>query len=193
MAKAGKSGVTTNTPDHIILGAGTIHKNLKEDNNWANLEESIIGATKGGSTLSIAPEFHKIEADGSLVPVKGLTFKVGEAATLTVNFLEITKELLKLAVVGKDGTSANTEYDVIETKADIEEGDYLENIAFVGKTAKGKKIIVILYNALCTSGLELEGKNKEEGIVKLVFESHAELDGAHDTVGVKVYYPKETE
>lgn len=188
MAKAGKTGVTANTVDNVLLGAGTIHKNLKED--FSNLNESIIGATKGGSKLAITPEFFELEADGALVSVKNHTFKMGEVATLTVNFLEYTKELLKLAIIGKEGTSENADYDLIETKADIEEGDYLENIAFVGRTAKGKNIVVIMYNALCTNGLNLEGKNKDNSTSEYEFKSHAEEDSDLDTLNVKIYYPK---
>ena len=51
MGKAGKSGITTNTPKNIMFGAGTIHKDLKYDasgKKW-NFEESIMGATQGGA------------------------------------------------------------------------------------------------------------------------------------------------
>lgn len=190
MAKAGKTGVNTNTPNNIVFGAGTIHKNLKYTTDTWNLEESIIGATKEGSTLSIVPEFYEVEPDGAMVSVKELTVKTGETATLTVNFLELTKDLIKAAVIGADGTSEDTNYDLIESKADITEGDYFDNIAFVGKTLGGKNIIVILENAICTSGLELEGANKEAGTVEYEFKCHAELDGDLDTLPYKIYYPK---
>lgn len=190
MAKAGKTGVNTNTPKNIVFGAGTIHKNLKYTTGTWNLEESIIGATKEGSTLSIVPEFYEVEPDGAMVSVKELTVKTGETATLTVNFLELTKDLIKAALIGADGTSEDTNYDLIESKPDIAEGDYFDNIAFVGKTLGGKNIIVILENALCTSGLELEGANKEAGTVEYEFKCHAELSGDLDTLPYKIYYPK---
>ena len=67
MAKEGKTGVTANTPQNILFGAGTIHKNLKFlDGSW-NFAKSIMGATSGGSKLSIIPEVQKIEVDGALV------------------------------------------------------------------------------------------------------------------------------
>lgn len=190
MAKAGKTGVNTNTPKNIVFGAGTIHKNLKYTTGTWNLEESIIGATKEGSTLSIVPEFYEVEPDGAMVSVKELTVKTGETATLTVNFLELTKDLIKAALIGADRTSEDTNYDLIESKPDIAEGDYFDNIAFVGKTLGGKNIIVILENALCTSGLELEGANKEAGTVEYEFKCHAELSGDLDTLPYKIYYPK---
>ena len=78
MAKAGKTGVSANTPKNILFGAGTIHKNLSyADGSW-NFDESIVGATSGGSKLSIIPEITKVEVDGALVATKGLTVKTGE-------------------------------------------------------------------------------------------------------------------
>ena len=194
MAKYGKTGVTSDTPKNILFGAGTIHKNVTYDSTtkkW-NFDTSIIGATQGGSKITITPEFADIEADGAMVAVKGLKVKTGETAEMEINFLELTKDIIKSAIVGADGTSADDDYDLIESKADIEDGDYLMNIAFVGKTLSGKNIIVIMDNALCTSGLETEGQNKEAGVGTYTFACHADLDSDLDTLPYHIYYPKTT-
>lgn len=190
MAKTGKTGVTANTTKNIMFGAGTIHKNLKYTTTKWNFDESIIGATQGGSKLSIKPEYTKIEADGALVAVKGLKVKTGETATMEINFLELSKDILMSAVGGKAGASTDNTYDLIESKPDIAEGDYLENIAFVGNTLEGKHIIVILDNALCTSGFEADERNKEAGVVTLTFECHATISSDLDTLPYHIYYPK---
>lgn len=190
MAKYGKTGVSTETPKNVLFGAGTIHKNLKyADGSW-NFAESIIGATSGGSKLTITPEFVDVEADGALVLVKGLKVKTGETASMEINLLELTKEIIKSSLIGQDGTSDDTNFDLIESKADLEEGDYFENIAFVGRKLDGENIIVILDNALCTSGLEAEGKNKEGAVGTYTFECHADLDSDLDTLPYHIYYPK---
>lgn len=198
MPKAGKTGVTANTPKKILFGAGTIHKDLKYTagqtggtGTW-NFEDSIIGATNGGSTLAITPEYTKVEVDGALVAAKGLTVKTGEVATMEINFIELTKEIIKAAANGKDGTSPDAGYELLESKGSIEEGDYFENIAFVGRTLEGKNIIAILENALCTSGLELGAANKEGTVAAVTFESHAELSSDLDHLPWKIYYPKIT-
>lgn len=190
MSKEGKTGVTENTPKNILFGAGTIHKGLKYTTNAWNFEASLIGATSGGSKLSIVPEVTQIEVDGALVKAKGLSVKTGETASMEINFIELTKDIIKAATFGKDGTSDDSNYDVIVSKANIAEGDYWENIAFVGKTLEGKNVIAILENALCTNGFEQEGKNKEGAIGKYTFESHAELTSDLDTLPWKIYYPK---
>lgn len=192
MSKEGKTGVSTNTPKNIMFGAGTIHKNLVYSSTSWNFDASIIGATSGGSKLSIVPEVTKVEVDGALVATKGLSVKTGETATLEVNFIEITKDIIKAATIGQDGTSSDTDYDLIESKASIAVGDYWDNIAFVGKTLDGKNIIAILENAICTSGFEPEGKNKEGAVGKYTFECHAELSSDLDKLPWKIYYPKAT-
>lgn len=191
MSKEGRTGVTANTPKNILFGAGTIHKGLKYATTW-NFTESLVGATSGGSKLSIIPEITKVEVDGALVPTKGLSVKTGETATMEINFIELTEDIIKASTIGKAGTSEDTNYSAIVSKADIEEGDYWENIAFVGKTLDGKNIIAILDNALCTSGFEQEGKNKEGAVGKYTFETHAELNSDLDTLPWKIYYPKDT-
>lgn len=190
MSKEGKNGVTANTPKNILFGAGTIHKGLKYSGDAWNFTESLAGATSGGSKLSIVPEVTAIEVDGALVKTKGLNVKTGETASMEVNFIELTEDIIMSSTFGALGTSEDVNFDVIESKAAIEEGDYWENIAFVGKTLEGKNIIAILDNALCTSGFEQEGKNKEGTIGKYTFECNAELTGDLDTLPWRIYYPK---
>ena len=191
MSMEGKTGATENTPKNILFGAGTIHKGLKYTGSAWNFKESIVGATSGGSKLSIIPEITNIEVDGVNVKAKGLAVKTGETASMEVNFVELTTDIIKAATFGADGNSEDTNYDVIASKADIVEGDFWENIAFVGKTLEGKHVIAILDNALCTSGFEQEGKSKEGTIGKYTFECHADLSSDDlDMLPWKIYYPK---
>lgn len=190
------SGITENTPKTIMLGAGTIHKGLTFTSGGSggtgtwNFSESLICATSGGSKLSIVPEFYDVPVDGALVKVKGLTVKVGETATLEINPIELTPEVLKMAVIGDSSTSTTVSgYDEIKSRAIINTGDYITNMGYVGKTIEGKPIIIIFDNALCTSGLELEGKNKEAAVPAFTFECFADLSPEADTLPWHIYYP----
>ena len=183
----GRNGITADTPKRILFGAGTIHKGLKYSSTW-NFEESLVGATNGGSKLSIVPELYDVPLDGANVAVKGLKVKTGETATMEVNFAELTEDIIKAATIGKTGTATDTTYNLIESKADIAVGDYWENVAFVGRTLEGKNIIAILENALITSGLETEGKNKESAVGTYTFTCHAAADAdSFDTLPWKIY------
>lgn len=190
MSVAGKHGVTTTTPENILLGAGTIHKNLAWDSASKKWTGDIIGATSGGNKVSIAGEIIDIELDGALVKVKGLAVKQGGTGTMEVNFAEITNDILKTATLFEEGESEAEGFTLLKDKANIVEGDYIENFAFVGKTANGKKDIIIIFeNALCTNGLELEGKAKENSVIKLTMEAYANNEGDLDTLPIKIYYP----
>lgn len=138
------------------------------------------------------PELYDVPIDGANVAVKGLKVKTGETASMEVNFAELTEDIIKAATIGKSETDSTvTTHNLIQSKADIADGDYWENVAFVGRTLDGKNIIAILENALVTSGFEQEGKNKEGAVGTYTFTCHA--DGEADSFDVlpwKIYYPK---
>lgn len=187
------SGVTTKTPKSIMLGAGTLYKNLKFDSETKKWAGSIYGATSGGSKFSIKPELTDIEVDGVLVKAKGLTVKTGEIATIETNMVELTKEWVETTIIGKAGVSEDERFDVIESKAQIEDGDYIEGFAYVGFMTTGDPIIIIFDSALCTSGFEGEGKNKENAVFPATFECCAELaEGETNTLPFHIYVPKDT-
>ena len=154
-----------------------------------NFAESLIGATSGGNKVSIKPEVITVDVDGALVKVKGLDFKQGEVATLETNLVEITPELMKNTIIGEAVDSDVEGYALIESKADILEGDYFENLAFVGWRTDGTPIIIIFDNALCTTGFEPEAKNKENTVVKVTFECYQEVTGDLMKLPYHIYYP----
>lgn len=188
-----KHGITEKTPKNIMLGAGTIHKGLKLTEGSWNIKETLIGATSGGSKLTITPEITTVDVDGALVKVKGLDFKTGEVAKLETNLIEITPELLKTTVIGKLGKLEDEKYEVVESKPDIEEGDYFDNFGYVGARTDGTPIIIVFDNMLCTSGFEIEGKNKEAAVVKCVFECYQDVDKDLGTLPYHIYYQKPSE
>lgn len=198
MAVAGKHGITADTPKNILFGAGTIHKGLKYTagasggkGSW-NFNESIVGATNGGSKLAIIPEFYDVTVDGANVLVKGLKKKIGETASMDINLAELTKDIIKAAAIGADGISEDSTFDLIESKTDISEGDYWENIAFVGETMDERKVIAILKNVICTSGFNSEGKAKEGSVGAYTFACHADITSDLTKLPWKIYYPKES-
>lgn len=189
MSTVGKHGLTATTPEDILLGAGTYHRGLKfEGGQWTG---ACIGATSGGGKVSIAGEYKDIELDGALVLVKGLTVKTGGTASIEASMAEINGANIKMATNFTEGESDAEGYAMYVDKPNIDEGDYIENFGFVGKTANGKKDIIVIFEyALCKSAFELEGKNKENSVLKVVLDAYAENAGDLDTLPVKIYYPE---
>lgn len=188
MAIMGKHGISATTPGSIMLGAGTYHKNLKfETGKWTG---ECIGATSGGGKVSIAGELKDIELDGALVKVKGLTVKQGGTASIEINFVELSTDMMKTVGLFEIGDSDAEGFTMLKDKANITEGDYLENFGFVGMTNDGRQIVVIFDYAICTSGFEMEGKNKENSVFKATLEAAAAIEGDLDSLPVRIYYPE---
>lgn len=183
-----KHGITENTPSELMFRAGVVYKNLKfADGEWNG---EVLGATSGGSKFSLVEEFADAEVDGALVKVKGLKVKIGETGTLETNVTEFKEDVIKEALHLVTSAKTAEGYTVYTTKGLIGDADYLENIAFVGELTSGKQVIFILPNAFCTSGMEIEPKDKEQAVYALTFEAHATIDGDLDHLPVEIYYPK---
>ena len=189
-----KHGVTSSTPSNIPLGAGTWFKGLKweAESGWTG---TVLGATSGGSSIKITPEVLDIEVDGAMALAKGLAVMQGGTGEAEVNFAEINKEILKLTTLGEVLSESDSGYvegfDCIQTKNAIVEGDYIENLGFVGYTAdQSKQIVVILDNALCKSGFQIDPKNKENAVIKATFTAYGDISTDLDRVPIRIYYPK---
>ena len=116
--KEGRSGATSATPKSIVFGAGTIHKGLKYEGAAWNFTDSLVGATSGGSKVSIKPEITKVEVDGVYVNTKELSIKTGGTATMEVSFIELTEDVLTAATLGKSAeATTDTRFNLIEDKA----------------------------------------------------------------------------
>ena len=203
MGVMGKNGITVDTPANILFGAGTYYKNLTWDNEKAEWTGTCIGATNGGGKLTIEGEYIDLEVDGALVLFKGQTVKAGGKASMEVSLAEISNKNFALFANFEQGVldvddNKGLFYGLTVDKPNIEDGDYIENLAFVGKTAHGAKDIIVLFKyALCKSAFELEAKNKSQSGLKAVFEAYADLtlnpqancDYNFDTLPVEIYYP----
>lgn len=105
--------------------------------------------------------------------------------------VEITKEFLQSTVIGQTGTSEDARFDVIESKALIEDSDYIENFAFVGFKTNGSPIIIVFDYAICTDGLESDNKDKEASVIPATFQCVADLvaGGSTNKLPYHIYVP----
>jgi hypothetical protein len=185
-----KSGITEKTPKSLMLGAGTIYKNLTWDSTKSVWNGTVFGATSGGNKFTLSPNIVTVDVDGATVDTKGLTQKQGETAQLEINLVEVSPESLKLAMIGEEVSSDATGFTKLATKSVISDDDYIDNVAFVGFLADDTPIIIIMENALCTSGLELSGTNKEATVIPVTFKPYADNQGdTFDKLPVYIYYP----
>lgn len=153
----------------------------------------LIGATQGGTKVSIVPEYTDIDVDGILVKMEGLTRKIGEKGTMEAQVLDVLGDNIRLALNGTlsystTDSAGGSQSTVCTTKSSIDSGDYITNLALVAPLiSTGKYVKVIFKRALCTSGFEIETKNKEVTVNKYTFEACAELSNENvDTLPVEI-------
>lgn len=190
-----KHGITNETIKKMLLGAGTIYKNLTYDSSKKEWTGTPLGATSGGIKFTYEANWLDIEVDGATVLVKGVSKqKVGESASIEGQMTEITEDILATALHLVKDSSTDTKYVKYVSKENItEEDDYLENIAYVGTLSGGQQVIIILPNAICTEAFEIEGKNAEQTTYSVKFECTASLE--NDTLSkldIEIYYPTTT-
>ena len=185
-----KHGITSETIKRMILGAGTIYKNVKASAD--GFAGTVLGATSGGIKFSWEANWLDIEVDGATVLVKGISKqKVGESASIEGQMTELTEDMLSIAMHLEKGTSEIDSYNKYVSKENITEEDYLENIAYVGTLSSGEQIVIVLPNALCTEAFELETKNAEQTTYSVKFECTADLENdTLDKLDIAIYYPK---
>ena len=195
-----RTGYTASTPKHYLINAGAIYKNLAWNptggkDSKGQWEGELLGATSGGNKVTIEQNYRTVEIDGVFVPAVGQKLLESQTAKLETNVKEITAENIRLAINGEikeaDGTTAPTGYKVISGKSKLENKDYIENLGIVGTmSGTNDPIIVIIDNALCTSGLDFETKDNEEAVISMTFEAHASEDQVEDlSLPCRIYFP----
>lgn len=154
---------------------------------WDYSTAKSMGTTKDGAKLSIVPEYSDIEVDGVLVKMKGMTVKIGEKATLETTLVENTSENAAMALGGTVASKSSlvpsinlssANFKVVTSRSAVAVSDYITNLALIANRIDDESntpMAVIFKNALCTSGFEIETKNKEISAFKTVFECYADL------------------
>lgn len=112
-----KHGVSTDSPDRLLIDAGAVYFNFYDADNPGTL----LGATRGGNSFELARTIRRIEADGAKGPVKGLRRIEEVVATIKANMLELTAENLRRAIAGAIYSSGTTdaEAEAVGTGDDI--------------------------------------------------------------------------
>jgi hypothetical protein len=177
-------GFTTNTSNNLLIDAGAVYK------NYGLAGEALIGATSGGNEFAIAVKTRDVKVDGIKGTAKGLTRIVSTDVTLKVNMLELTTDILKMALMGVVDTSINSGYDTITGKTEIALTDYIDNIAIVGRLSGSlQPVIIILKNVLSSDGIKFSNKDAVDNILPITFT--ASIDPSTPTISpYEIRYPQ---
>ena len=192
MAALVKHGITDKTAKQLLFRAGVYYKGFKV--TGSTFDGTVLGATSGGGKITIEQEYLDAELDGAGVKLKGAKNKVGETATMEINFTEIRSDVIATGLhMKKDDEFSDVEgYEKYSSQDDITDADYEENVAFAGQLNSGKFAIVVFHNAFCTGSVELEPKNKEQLTYAQTYEGHATVDqDGLFHLPIDMYFPTE--
>lgn len=190
------NGMTATTTQNFLLDAGAFLKNfdpLTDTFETAKTEGKVIGATKGGGTFKATPTFRKIEPDGARGDVKGTQILESWEVIMEANIIEVTEETVALSLgVNQNSTIKEGAYTKIEGKNCVLDTDYIDNITWIGTlSGSAEPVIIQVFNALNTAGLELKMEDKSEGVLPLKFTGHS--IGGDDKPPFAVYLPVKSE
>lgn len=185
-------GLTSNTSDNLLLGAGAFYKGFDVTSDTpATATSKLLGATDGGGTFAITNNIRQVSVDGAPNDVKGLKVSDGYSVTLTANVKEVTANNIALAIGATSTTSttiSQSTYSKITGK-DIEEDDYVDNITWAGTlSGSSKPVYIVIKNALSLNGLNLTMGDKNEAVIPITLNGHYDLDNL-DTPPFEIYYP----
>lgn len=110
-----KHGVSSDSPDRVLVDAGAVYLGFKDADNYGTL----LGATRGGNSCEIARTIRRMEVDGAKGPIKGLRRIEEVVATIKANMLEMTAGNLRRALADAIFSSGTTTI----TSEDTGEGD----------------------------------------------------------------------
>jgi len=178
---ARKTGLNTKSLERIILDAGVVFLNYGSTDP---LKPQIkLGATRGGSSFSVSGERRDMPFDGLTGIVRGGARFMGVTAELTVNLVEISKEILAIAVPGaKYGTPTPAKDETNQTitgenhykiqrrlEQTIPTLDYYD-VAIVAEVSNLKAPVVCgIKNAISGGNLELSFADADESVLAVTF------------------------
>jgi len=195
----GRSGLSSRTALNTVLDAGEVWLNIDitalEDGSasdpWGDAIAASsairLGGTRGGNTFAVNRVIRQMPVDGAIGPVKGFNRRQSSQPTLTVNALEISEENVEFAFAGANNSAAGVFAKI--TGGEIEDGDYITNVA-IASTVKGTAtpIVIVLFNAMVMEAPELSFTDEDEVVMSIGFVGHV-LSTTPNTEAFAIYHP----
>ena len=183
-------GITSDTPDRFVIDSGKVYVGFTDLTDMG----LCIGATRGGSTFTIEQEIREMPVDGAKGPVKGCDRITKVNAKMTLNMVEWSTYLIRMALPGAAKADYGTPtHDDITRALQIATTDYKDNIALVGEVSgSAQPIVCIISNALGSGNFELGMVDNDEAVCKLEVKAHFDPSDL-DTEPWEILFPQDVE
>lgn len=136
-----------------------------------------IGLTRGGGQFTVERSYRKINADGDPGGVVGRETLDESIPKLTTNLLQVINDnITKFWPAVKHTASEDGKTNTMKGTMKIEDSDFIPEVKWVGKTKKGKPIIIKVMNAINLENIDFSMQDKGEVIQKITWEGHYPAD-----------------
>lgn len=194
MATRYETGVHSKTAETIAVGGASTYigfnpaKFVPTDRNSRGVS---VGATKGGSQISVEKTYHQSDVDGVITTVLGLEWLTEANVKADVNLLEMTKENFELALGAFKSRSYNSDYDIIEHTGSLEQVSVGDVAFFTNLKGRDYPVIHVIRDAVVTSNLEYDSNNgKDDVVLKVTLEGRVNPDKDIYKIPYYIMYPK---
>jgi len=155
-----KHGITSISHERIVMGPGAVYIN-----------DTLLGATKGGNTLEINRTFRDIRPDGAKGMVKGYRRLESVEAILTVKLLELTPQNIYYALAGSAKTST------VISGGEIDNTSYFTEVELVAEytgatVGEALSVEIALANCLVEGPFTMNLPETGETVVEMKFHAH---------------------
>lgn len=171
-------GVTQQTFQKLQLGEGAF---LKTKYTGTLSDDMILSATRGGSTITIAPRYRTRVVDGVPENTKGAKAVDSVAVNASFVALEATPEFIKRALEVADLSD-----NKITMRHKVEDADYAD-LYWIGEISDGRKAQITFKNAFNENGLSLRAQQNNEGELSVNFSGNYSLNDL-DTPPVEIEF-----
>jgi hypothetical protein len=173
-----KTGVTVETVKHLILDSGVIYLNWYDATN-----RKVLGACRGGNEFTVETEWRDMQFDGVGGIIRGARRPITTTVTLTANLVEISKEIIQVAIPGAEisaGVPAVDEHGTVIVgekqysvqrilRAAIPELTYYD-VAIVSKySGTEAPVVCVCKNAINNSSFALSLADQDEAAPSITF------------------------
>lgn len=162
-------GITQATYGRLVLDVGQLRIGYVDEANPG----ALLGATRGGSVFDITTDERDMEADGTRGPVVGATRIARVTATLTVNMIEMSSWVLRLAAAGAEEEASGATHVQVRRYLAVLLRDYRDSVALIGQISGSEEVVVCrIENALGNGGIKIVTAENDEAVLQIVFTAH---------------------
>lgn len=215
------SGLRADTPDKLILDAGALYVNFNvtkflaadtpagqalaqavlSTNTWTDPNGDTVaprklGATRGGTTITLNKTERQIEVDGRRTTVKGFQRVDMIEPSISTALIEIADHETLALALGSATTTSYTNFRTVRPNLYPVPEDYLGNIALVAtingaRTPNGDPVpaVVIMENARVNQVQDISFVDKNETVMNVTIVAHALAEDAF-SIPMYVILPK---